>query len=164
MLKTQTFHIKQRKEVETKISHLSLPGLLPIGHTLALNLETRTLSLLSDGPQLITQQQFSDNEMRLVVPILGSYPHYCPYEVLLAHFSSNVVTEASIAHCRQYLQEALSRGTWQQELRPIRRALSSLRSKLEHFDLGISNVRERGCSLVSLTSHIPSRSSNECLQ
>ncbi len=102
----------------------------------------------------------SGNELRMMVPLLKFYPHYCPYEVLLAHISSNVVTEASIAHCRQRLQEAQQRGTWQEELRSLRRALSSLRSKLEHFDLGISNLRESGPSLISLTSHSPSRSSS----
>ncbi len=164
MQKTPPMDPKQRKAVETNITHLSLPGLLPADLRLAFNLETRTLSLLTDGPTLMMEQQLSGNELHLLVPLLESYPHYCPYEVLLAYISSNVVTEASIAYCRQRLQEALSRGTWQQELRPLRRALSSLRSKLEHFDLGISTVRESGCSLIRLMSHSPSRSSNECLQ
>lgn len=139
-------------EEGTKISHISLQGLLPTGHKLALNLEIRTLSLLSDGPVLIAEQQFSDNEIRLIVPILKSFPHYCPYEVLLSHLSSNTVNAASIALWRQRLEEAQINGTWQQELRPIRRALSSLRNKLHRFGLEISNVRERGCSLTSLTS------------
>src|SRR6266496_1083505 len=60
------------------------------------------------------------------------------------------VTETSIARCYQRLQEAQDNGTWQQELRPIRRALSSLRTKLRQFDLEISNIRERGCSLAGL--------------
>ncbi len=152
MQKTHSIHPKQREEGETKISHPSLPGLLPSGQTLALNQETRTLSLLTDGPALIMEQQFSVNEMSVLVPLLESFPHYCPYEVLLAHVSSNFVTETSIVYSRQRLQEALSRGTWQQELRPIRRALSSVRNKLHHFDLAISNIRERGCSLTSLMS------------
>jgi len=138
--------------MQTKIIHLSLPGLLSTDQTLALNLETRTLSLLSDGPTLIMEQQFSVNEMSVLVPILESFPHYCPYEVLLSHISSPTVTSASIARWRQRLQEAQNGGTWKQELRSIRRALSSLRSKLHRFDLEISNVRERGCSLTSLTS------------
>ncbi len=142
MQKTPPMDPKQRKAVETNITHLSLPGLLPADLRLAFNLETRTLSLLTDGPTLMMEQQLSGNELHLLVPLLESYPHYC----------------------RQRLQEALSRGTWQQELRPLRRALSSLRSKLEHFDLGISTVRESGCSLIRLMSHSPSRSSNECLQ
>jgi hypothetical protein len=164
MQKTPPMDLKQRKAVETNITHLSLPGLLPADLRLVFNLETRTLSLLTDGPTLMMEQQLSGNELHLLVPLLESYPHYCPYEVLLASISSNVVTEASLAYCRQRLQEALSRGTWQQELRPLRRALSSLRSKLEHFDLGISTVRESGCSLIRLMSHSPSRSSSECLQ
>lgn len=153
MQKSQSIHLKQLlEEGHAKISHLSLPDLLPLGQTLALNLEARTLSLLSDGPMLMLEEHLSVNEMRVLVPLVETYPYYCPYEVLLAHLYSNSVSEASIAHCRQRLQEAEERGIWQQELRPIRRALSSLRSKLRHFGLGISNVRERGSSLISLTS------------
>lgn len=155
MQKTQLAQIKRNKEAEIKISYFSLEGLLPTGQTLALNLPTRTLSLLSNGPELIMVQQFSDNEISVIVPILESFPHYCPYEMLLAHISSNNVTGASIARCRQRLQEAQNRGTWQQELRPIRRALSSLRNKLHCFDLEISNIREKGCSLTSLISTSP---------
>lgn len=158
MQKTQLVQIKRNKEVETNISYFSLEGLLPPGHMLALDLPTRTLSLLSEGPELIMVQQFSDNEMRVVVPILESFPHYCPYEVLLAHMSSSIVTEASVTRCRQRLYEAQNRGTWQQELRPIRRALSSVRNKLHSFNLEISNIREKGCSLTSLTSISLSRS------
>lgn len=135
-----------------KIVHFSLQGLLPEGQTLALNLSTRTLTLLSVGPRLIEEQQFSENEMRLLVPILESYPRYCSYEVLLASLSSESVTPEAIEHSRQRLQEARSRGAWQQELRPLRRMLSSLRSKLHAFHLEVSNIREKGCSLTSLPS------------
>jgi len=189
ILKAQPVSRKQDNEVGTKISHFSLPGLLPPGLTLALNLETRTLALLTEGPLIMREQRLSVNEMYLfmpilealnletrplslltkgplimreqrlsvnemcvIMPILEAFPHYCPYEELLAHISTNMVTPASIARCRQRLQEAQSHGTWQQELRPIRRALSSLRNKLHSFQLEISNVRERGCSLTSLTS------------
>ena len=154
-MKTYSIHLRQPEEVKTKIPHLSLPELLPSGRILALNLESRTLSLLSEGPVLMIEQQFSVNEMSMLVPLLESFPHYCPYEVLLAHTSSNLVTATTIEHCRQRLQEALSRGTWQQELRSMYRALSSLRTKLHRFELEISNVRERGWSLTNLRS-IPS--------
>ena len=111
MQKTQLAQVKRNKEVRAEISYFSLEGLLPPGQTLALNLPTRTLSLLSDGPELISVQQFSDNEISVIVPILESFPHYCPYEVLLAHISSSSVTEASITRCRQRLREAQeSRG------------------------------------------------------
>lgn len=160
MQKAGTFQSGSEKGGETKISHFSLPTLLPAGQTLALNVETRTLSLLADGPLLIAEQQFSFNEMCVIVPMFESFPHYCPYEVLLSHISSNVVTATTIARCRQRLQEAQARGTWQEELRPVRRALSSLRGKLYSFNLGISNIRERGCGLTSLQGHSSCRMNN----
>jgi hypothetical protein len=155
MLKTEDIQIKPYTEVEAGISHFSPQGLLPPGQTLAVNLETRTISVLSDGPTLIVQQQLSANELHLLVPILDYFPHYCPYEVFLSYLSAKVVTEASIERCRQRLLEAQASGRWQQELRPVRRALSSLRNKLYRLNLGISNMRERGCSLTSLAA--PSR-------
>jgi hypothetical protein len=155
MLRTQDIQIKRHKEEATKISHVSPAGLLPIGQTLVINFETRTISLLSDGPTLIVEQQLSTNEMQLFMPVLDSFPHYCPYEILLSYLSTKVVTAASIARCRQRLQESQACGRWEQELRPVRRALSSLRNKLYRLDLGISNVRERGCGLISLTAQSP---------
>ena len=152
MLRTQNIQIKRHKVVAPSISHFTPVGLLPIHQTLVINLETRTISLLSDGPTLVVEQQLSANEMHLLVPILDYFPHYCPYEVLLSHLSTKVVTAASIARCRQRLQESQACGRWEQELRPVRRALSSLRNKLYRLDLGISNVRERGCGLTSLAA------------
>jgi len=151
MQKNQIMRLKRpEKKAETQILHLSLRGLFPEGQLLVVNQQTRTLSLLSTAPQIIMEQLLSENEMRMIVPILESYPHYCLYEVLLAHISSNVVTQATIERCRLRLQEAQRRGAWSQELRSIRRALSSLRNKLHAFHLEISNVRERGCNLTNL--------------
>jgi hypothetical protein len=154
MLRTQDIQIKRHKEA-TNISHSSPEGLLPINQTLVINLETRTVSLLSDGPTLIVEQQLSINELHLLVPMLDSFPHYCPYEVLLSHLTTKVVTAASIEFCRQRLREAQDCGRWEQELRPVRRALSSLRNKLYRLDLGISNIRERGCGLIGLAAQFP---------
>ena len=153
MQKPHPLQQKRHEGKEIRISHLSLPGLLPSEQRLVLDLEARTLSLLTEGPSIIVTKQFSVNELCVIVPLLDFYPHYCPYEVLLAYISSNVVTTASIEYCQQRLREALNRGTWQQELRPIRRALSAVRNKLLPFKLGISTVRERGCSLLSLAPH-----------
>jgi hypothetical protein len=148
----QLYLIKHDVQEKGSIIHFPLPGLLSDGHILALNMGTRSLSLLSDGPQLVTGQQFSMNEMRIILPILESFPHYSPYEVLLSYLESDIVTADSIARCRKRLREAQELRTWQQELRPLRRALSSLRQKLHVFNLEISNIRERGCSLTSLIS------------
>ena len=152
MLKERSLHMKATREVEKSSLHFSLPGLLSSDQKLALNLETRTLSLLADGPQLMIVQQFTTNELRIILPILESYPHYCPYEVMLAHLSTTNVTINSIARWQQRLREAQLRGLGHQELRPLRRALTSLRVKLHSFNLEISNIRERGCSLTNLSS------------
>lgn len=148
----EKFRIIQERDREEDISieHFALHGLLPQGCTLALHAETRTLSLMADGPRLLRQQTFSDNEMRIIIPILQAFPRYCPYEILLANLTSDAVDAAAIRRSQHFLKEAQSNGTWHQELRPIRRALSSLRSKLHLFHLEISTVRERGCSLTSL--------------
>jgi hypothetical protein len=137
------------KQKEESILHFSLPGLLPPGRTLALNLMTRTLCLLCEGPRLLSEQQFSSTELRLLHPLIQAFPHYCPYEVLLANISFDNVNERLINSSRQRLREAQLRGMWQQELRPVRRALTSIRTKLQAFNLEISNVRERGCSLTT---------------
>src|SRR5258707_3146795 len=154
MLKTSDIQIKRHKEA-ANISHSSPEGLLPINQTLVINLETRTISLLSDGPILIVEQQLSINELHLLVPIIDSFPHYSPYEDLLSHLTTKVVTAATIEYCRHRLQEAQDCGRWEQELRPVRRALSSLRNKLYRLDLGIANIRERGCGLIGLAAQSP---------
>lgn len=150
MLKEQSLQIEAIREIEKSNLHFTLPGLLSSDQKLALNLATRTLSLLADGPRLMIVQQFTTNELRIILPILESCPHYCPYEVMLAHLSSSSVTMNSIALWRQRIQEAQLCGTLKQELRPLRRALTSLRVKLHAFNLEVSNIRERGCSLTNL--------------
>ena len=74
MLRTQDTQIERHEEAATRISHFSPEGLLPINQTLVINLETRTIALLSDGPTLIVEQQLSANEMHLFVPILDYFP------------------------------------------------------------------------------------------
>lgn len=141
----------QQKKEEAGIIHLSLPDLLASNQRLALHKKIRTLSLLGEGPCLLEQQIFTDNELRVLLPILEAFPHYCPYEVLLANVTSRTATPTAITRWRLRLQEAQHHGTWDQELRPLRRALSSLRPKLLYFQLEISTVRERGCSLTNLS-------------
>jgi hypothetical protein len=151
MQQIHSISLLTRNDDTKQVLHFYLPDLMPDTQKLALNLETRTLSLLADGPQLVAEQQLSVNELRMVVPIFEYFPYYCPYEVLFAHLTSEVVTPTIIDHCHKYLQEAQNQGNWQQELRPVRRAISSLRNKLDCFQLRISTVRERGCALTGLS-------------
>lgn len=142
----------QKEEPETSIVYFSLPHLVQGSHRLILHKELRTLSLISEddkGPNLIQQKILSDNELQVIVPILNVFPHYCPYEVLLASIYARTTLESIVTDWRYRLLEAHSNGTWQQEIRPLRRALTSLRRKLYSFGLEISTIREKGCSITS---------------
>lgn len=137
-------------QVTNGIRHFSLQDTFPVGHTLALNLTLGTLSYLSsvgEKPQLLAQQQFTASEMSILLPLLDSYPYYCPYEVLYASFYNGDVTDLIVARCRQRLQMALEIGTWDQEMRPVRNVLSRTRLKLRAFGLNVSSILETGCIL-----------------
>jgi len=143
----------RKKESGDSIVHFPLPNLVQGSHKLILHKDRRTLSLISDGnggPNLVQQEILSDNELRIIIPILSAFPRYCPYEVLLASVISRNTVESTVIDWQLRLQEAHGKGTWQQEIRPLRRALSSLRRKLYSFGLGISTLREKGCSITSI--------------
>jgi hypothetical protein len=145
-----------KKESEESIVYFSLPNLVQGSHRLIVHKEKRTLSLISgddDGPNLIQQERLSDSELQVIVPILRGFPHYCPYEVLLASIFSRTTIESTVTNWRLRLLEAHDKGTWKEEIRPLRRVLSSLRRKLYTFGLEISTIREKGCSI---TATVPS--------
>jgi hypothetical protein len=138
------------EQVAEGIRHFSLQDALPTGHKLALNMGLGTLSYLSlenEAPQLVAQQQFTDSEMSILLPLLDSYPYYCPYEVLYASFYNGNVNDIIVARCRQRLQMAMDIGTWDQEMRPVRNVLSRTRLKLRTFGLNVSSILETGCIL-----------------
>jgi hypothetical protein len=133
------------------ILHFTLQGLLPTGHILALNVPLGTLAYLiynQDRPQMVMEQQFTSSEVSVLLPLLESYPYYCPYEVLLASFNTGRVTEESIERCRRRLQEAEEEGVWDQEMKPVRNILSRTRIKLRSFRIEISSILETGYILM----------------
>ena len=143
------------------IRHFSLQDALPAGHTLALNIQLGTLSYISSSgevPRLVAQQQFTASELSILLPLLDSYPYYCPYEVLYASFYNGNITEMIVARCRQRLQNALEIGTWDQEMRPVRNVLSRTRLKLRTFGLNIASILETGCILRLMPAQMPARS------
>jgi len=76
-----------------------------------------------------------------------NHPHYAPYEMLLAS-----LTALSPDTCRMQLHKAQQLGaeSVKQELTPVYRALSSLRTKLKsiYAPLKISLVRDAGYVLI----------------
>ncbi|MDQ2906724.1 MAG: hypothetical protein M3Y81_24710 [Chloroflexota bacterium] len=138
-----------------QIRHFSLSGIMPAGYSLALNIPLGTLSCLSssDGePRLVIQQQFTTSELSVLLPILTSFPYYCPYEELFASFYNGTVTEILIEDCRQRLQDALDTGNWEQQMRPIRNVLSRVRIKMRAFGVNISPILETGYMLKAAPS------------
>jgi hypothetical protein len=144
------------KPDEENILHFSLQGALPEGHTLALNTAYGTLSYLScenNRPLLLLQEQFTSSEVSVLMPLLESFPYYCPYEVMFAHFYNGKVTDRTIERCRRHLLEAQEAGLWDQEMRPVRSALSRTRIKLRLFGIDISSILATGYILMITNGH-----------
>jgi hypothetical protein len=155
-----------RLQTDVDIAHFEMSGLLPAGQILALNARLGTLALLikdpsTSHPTLLAEQQFSSSEMSVLVPLLTSYPHYCPYEVLLASFNTGNTTEASIERSRLRLQEAQFAGVWDYEMRPVRNILSRTRFKLRDFGIEPSSILETGYILIYLPMHVKHGSKTE---
>lgn len=145
---TSNYRFKQDND---KIFHFSLQDSLPAGHLLALNVSLGTLSYIiseSDAPRLVMQQQFTNNEMSVLLPLLELFPYYCPYEVMFASFYNGNTAEATVLRCRRRLQEALEAGILDQEMRPVRNVLSRTRIKMRDFGIDISSILETGYILM----------------
>jgi len=80
------------EEGKALITHYPLDGLLPPGQSLAFHRGLGTLAHLTiqeDRAVVLGEQQFTEAEMTLLVPLLDNYPHHCLYEVLWASFAWN---------------------------------------------------------------------------
>ena len=80
--------------------------------------------------------------------LFAFYPHYAPHEYLLASITSLTDTD-----CRIKIQEAQKIGAVvvKRELKPVHRALSGIRTKLNNLSssLKVSLVRDAGYALVT---------------
>jgi len=134
------------------ISYLVPTGLFPETHTLAFNhsLSTLTLLYVSDGlPHIEEQQQFSETEALLLLPLMDAFPYHCPYEVLFAAHSYGNTQEPTVTKCRKLLEQAEEDGVWDDAMRPLRNVLSHTRVKLRAFHIGLSSIYETGYILVN---------------
>ncbi len=152
-VKTSVYHVQPNDD---EILHFPLDDLLPEGHMLALNLSLGTLSLIANSrdksfPYLLAEQQFTTSELCVLIPLLKSYPYYCPYEVLLASFNNGNVNETTIERSRKRLYEAQLEGIWDQEMRPVRNVLSRARLKMRAFRIEISSILETGYILMEMS-------------
>lgn len=130
-----------------EILHFSLDGLLPEEHTLAIDLTTEVMALLtlrSDRCFLLSTQQLTPGERYVLIPLLESYPYFCTYELLFASYNSTHPTEAAIERCRKQLHAAEETGTWDQLVRPMRGNLSRVRFKLRLIGLDVVSLLSTG--------------------
>ncbi len=133
------------------IRHYLLPGLFPDSQIFAFNTELDTLMQIAfdmSGSRLIAEQQFTTSETSVLLPLLNSFPHFCPYEELLASFNNGEVTDALIVFCRQRLLDAQHAGVWDREMRPVRNVLSRTRLKLHAFGIDVKSLLETGYVLM----------------
>ncbi len=118
--------------------HLTLEGLVPANHELVVNLAERSVTLFSlapDGkPVMVEQKGFSPNGMRVLVQLLQAYPKYCRHEVLFASLFSLPLEEAY-----QQMREMHALI-----IRPVRRAIASLTSRLRAFGWQVRSIRGEG--------------------
>jgi hypothetical protein len=118
--------------------HFSNPGLLEHNQTLVVNLALRTAILFCHHPasaiRLVKQQKLTPHGIRALVPLLRAYPHYCPYEVLLAS-----LFPLSLEEGHKPRDDA-----WEKKIRALRRAIGSLQEGLRPFGLKVSSVLGSG--------------------
>ncbi len=135
------------QDAQLSVAESILQSLLLSDYKLELNAQARMLSLLNTHaphpcPAAVHQE-------RVEYPSHSSLvSYYAPHEVLLAS-----LTSLSSTDCHKRLQEAQKSGSraLKQELKPVHRALSGIRAKLDKLypPLKISPIREVGYVLTS---------------
>jgi hypothetical protein len=102
-----TTYETQQDDHQDALLHLKLEGLLPTNQELVVNPASGTAIVLSydaDGnSEVVQQQHFSPQGMRVLVLLLQTYPQMCRHEVLFAHVRSLPLDQAY-----QQMQESRS--------------------------------------------------------
>ena len=137
-----------------------LPRVLPEGHVLVLNthaysLSTYVLTELSvEGHGLVAQEVLTELEMYVVLALLEAYPHYCPYEVLRA-----AITDEVLSRARTSVHRAVEHKTLNRSMKPIRNILSRCRAKLHTFGIDVRSIHAEGYILTALRTKDVSQAS-----
>ena len=137
-----------------------LPRVLPEGHVLVLNthaysLSTYVLTELSAGVHgLVAQEVVTELEMYVLLALLESYPQYCPYEVLRA-----AITDEVLSRARTSVHRAIEHKTLDRSMKPIRNILSRCRAKLHTFGIDVRSIHAEGYILTALRTKDASQAS-----
>jgi hypothetical protein len=143
------------------ILHYPLEKMLPKGECLAVNIEFGIIALFASSspdhghPVMKQATMIAANELALLLPILDSYPDYCPYEVLFAHLLYVNPSESRVEEVRERLHDAIREKAWDAEMRPVRNVMTRLRIRLRLMGLTVSSVLDSGYTLMlSSESHL----------
>ena len=137
-----------------------LPRVLPEGHVLVLNthaysLSTYVLTELSAGVHgLVAQEVVTELEMYVLLALLEAYPQYCPYEVLRA-----AITDEVLSRARTSVHRAIEHKTLDRSMKPIRNILSRCRAKLHTFGIDVRSIHAEGYILTALRTKDVSQAS-----
>ena len=129
----------------------TLPRVLPEGHMLVLNTHAYSLStyvlteLSAEVHGLVTQEVLTELEMYVVLALLDAYPHFCPYEVLQA-----AITDEVLSRARTTVYRAVEHKTLNRSMKPIRNILSRCRAKLHAFGIDVRSIHAEGYILTAL--------------
>lgn len=138
-----------RYETRQQFQFFTLPNLLPAGHVLVLNTHPYSLStfvlteLSGEVHGLVAQEVLTELEMYVLLALLEAYPHHCPYEVLRA-----AITDEVLNHARTTVHQALEHRTLNRSMKPIRNILSRCRAKLHVFGIDIHSIHGVGYILT----------------
>ena len=92
---------------------------------------------------MIEQRKLSQQEMRLLKPLLDAYPDWVPTEELLSVYTGN-----SVAQCRAEWHQALDEGESWTVIKPVIGIISRARRRLLAFRIDIRPVLLSGYLLV----------------
>ncbi len=100
----------------------------------------------------MAQEVLTELEMYVLVELLEAYPHYCPYEVLRA-----AITDEVLSHARTTVDRAVEQKTLDRSMKPVRNILSRCRAKLHGFGIDIRSIHAEGYILTALRPKALSR-------
>jgi hypothetical protein len=138
----------------------TLPRVLPEGHVLVLNTHAYSLStyvlteLSAERHGLVAQEVLTELEMYVVLALLEAYPQYCPYEVLRA-----AITDEVLSRARTTVYRAVEHKTLDRSMKPIRNILSRCRAKLHAFGIDVRSIHAEGYILTALRTKDVSQAS-----
>jgi hypothetical protein len=129
----------------------TLPELLPEGHVFVLNTHPYSLftfvltQLSAEVHGLVAQEVLTELEMYVLLALLEAYPEYCPYEVLRA-----AITDEVLSHARTTVHRAVEHKTLDRSMKPIRNILSRCRAKLRPFNINVRSIHAEGYMLTAM--------------